>query len=244
MEREVEIQMGDGVATGFFYAAGAQKKGRGVLYLTDIGGVRRAAREAAAKLAEHGYAVLLPNVFYRVGVPPFFTPPLDFADPAVRAKFGALSGSLPSSAMEQDSARYLEFIAAQPETSDASLAVVGHCFTGAMAVRAAAACPDRVGVAVSFHGGRLCTSSPESSHLLLPRIKARLYFGHAVNDQSMSQEAIDKLGVALAEWGGRYESEVYEGALHGWTGTDSPVYHPEQAKRANDKLLSLLADPA
>ena len=42
------------------------------------------------------------------------------------------------------------------------------------------------------------TASP---HHVLPRIKARLYFGHAVNDQSMPAEAIEKLGRALASWG-------------------------------------------
>ena len=239
MERKAEIQMSEGSATGFFYP-GASDKGRGVLFLTDAGGIRRAVRDAAARLASHGYAVLLPNIFHRCGDPPFFTPPLDFANPEVRATFGRLVASLPPSAMEQDCARYLDFIAAQPETSDAPLAVVGYCMTGAMSLRAAAACPDRVGVAASFHGGRLCTDAPDSPHLLLPRIKARLYFGHAVQDRSMPQEAIDTLDGALSAWGGRYESELYEGARHGWTSADSPVYDREQSERAFEKLLALL----
>jgi carboxymethylenebutenolidase len=77
---------------------------------------------------------------------------------------------------------------------------------------------------------------------VLPRVKARLYFGHAVNDGSMPQEAIDKLGAALSDWGGRYENEVYEGAKHGWTSKDSPVYNEAQAERAFAKLLELLRD--
>jgi carboxymethylenebutenolidase len=110
-----------------------------------------------------------------------------------------------------------------------------------MAVRIATACPDRVGAAASFHGGRLVTDSPESPHLLLPRIKSRLYFGHAIKDASMPPEAIDKLGEALVQWGGRYESEVYEGAFHGWTGKDSRVYNEAQAERAFGKLIELAA---
>ena len=46
--------------------------------------------------------------------------------------------------------------------------------------------------------------------------------------------------VKLAAWGGRYESETYEGAHHGWTVPDSPVYNPEQAERAYAKLTELL----
>jgi carboxymethylenebutenolidase len=77
---------------------------------------------------------------------------------------------------------------------------------------------------------------------VLTRVKARLYFGHAVKDGGMPQEAIDKLGQALAAWGGRYENEVYEGALHGWTSTDSQIYNEAQAERAFAKLLTLLGD--
>ena len=162
----------------------------------------------------------------------------------MRAKFGKLFGSLPPDAMERDGGRYVDFLAAQPEVSAAPVGVVAHCFSGAMALRTAAARPDRVGAAASFHGGRLVTDSPDSPHLLLPRIEARLYFGHAIKDASMTQEALDALDAALAAWGGRYESEVYEGAFHGWTSSDSAVYNPAQAQRAFDKLLQLLSPAA
>jgi carboxymethylenebutenolidase len=232
--------MGEGSASGFMYSEASEPK-RGVLFLSDIGGIRGALRGAAKRLASHGYAVLLPNVFHRVGEPPFFTPPLDMTSPEVRATFGKLFGSVPPAVMEQDGARYVDFLASQPETKAMPVAVVGHCMTGAMALRTAAARPDAVGVAVSFHGGRLVTDSADSPHLLLPRIKARLYFGHAVKDASMPQDAIDKLGEALAAWGGRYENEVYDGALHGWTTKGSAVYDEIQAERAFAKQLELLA---
>ena len=82
---------------------------------------------------------------------------------------------------------------------------------------------------------------PTSPHLLLPKVKARLYFGHATEDRSMPPEAIEKLDRALAAWGGQYESEVYDSARHGWTVPDSAVYNREQAERAFGKLKELLA---
>ena len=48
---------------------------------------------------------------------------------------------------------------------------------------------------------------------MLPRIKARINFGHAVNDQSMPAEAIEKLGRALASWGDEYDCETYEAPI-------------------------------
>jgi carboxymethylenebutenolidase len=73
----------------------------------------------------------------------------------------------------------------------------------------------------------------------LPRVKARLYFAHAVQDRNMPAEAIEKFERALKSWGGAYESETYEGAFHGWTTPDSPVYNRAQAERAFSKLLEL-----
>ena len=67
------------------------------------------------------------------------------------------------------------------------------------------------------------------------------YYGHAVKDHSMPQEAIDKLDGALKSWGGRYESEVYPDAMHGWTVADSAAYNKPQAERAFGKLTALFA---
>ena len=55
----------------------------------------------------------------------------------------------------------------------------------------------------------------------------------------MPDEAIAKLDEALAAWGGQYESEVYEGAYHGWTVSDTPVYNPLQSEHAFEKLVEL-----
>jgi carboxymethylenebutenolidase len=57
----------------------------------------------------------------------------------------------------------------------------------------------------------------------------------------MPPEAIDKLDEALVAWGGKFESEMYDGALHSWTVPDSPVYNPPQAERAFRKLTAFFA---
>jgi carboxymethylenebutenolidase len=110
-----------------------------------------------------------------------------------------------------------------------------------MAMRAAAVRPGKVAAAASFHGGGLYTNAATSPHLVLPRIRAELYFGHAVNDQSMPEAAIKNLEQALANWGGKYQSETYAGANHGWTTPDTPVYNQQQADRAFEKLAALFA---
>jgi carboxymethylenebutenolidase len=240
-EEAVEIPTVDGTADGFLYVD-EKERGPGVLFLTDIGGIRPSQREMAARVAGEGYTVLLPNMFYRTHQTPLFEPPVNFADEATRRKFGELKAALAPEAVDRDAAGYADFLASRSGTAEGPIGAMGLCFAGAVAMRIAAAVPERVRAVASFHGGGLFTEAPDSPHLLLPRIRARLYFGHAVEDRSMPADAIAKFDGALAAWGGRYESEIYEGAHHGWTVPDSPVYNRPQAERAFQKLTELLAE--
>lgn len=241
LEKEIVIPTPEGSPEGVLYSAEDGRRLPGVLFLTDIGGIRPAQRQMAGRLAEAGYTVLMPNVFYRTGRPPLFDFERKAGEARTMKRFAELSGPLTPEACERDVAAYVDFLAVREAVREGPLGVVGYCFSGALALRAAAARPGKIAAAASFHGGRLYTDAPSSPHLLLPRLRARLYFGHAVEDRSMPQEAIDHLNQTLAAWGGRYESEVYAGAHHGWTVPDSPVYNAAQAARAFAKLIELFA---
>jgi len=240
-EKELEVQTPDGSSDTIFYSAEAGGVLPGVLFLTDIGGIRPSQRQMAKRLAEEGYSVLMPNVFYRSGRVPLFHFPMKFGESQTMQRIQELSSPLTPEAFTRDGSAYIDFLRSQPSVGPEPIGVVGLCFSGALALRTAAARPDHIGAAASFHGGRLVTDDPASPHLLLSQIRAQLYFGHAVEDRSMPQEAIDKLNQALAEWGGQYESEVYDGAHHGWTVPDSPSYNQPQAERAFERLKNLFA---
>jgi carboxymethylenebutenolidase len=191
----------------------------------------------ARRLAGEGYNVLLPNIYYRVARPPIFASRPDFGDERTRARFAELTSSVPPDAMERDGSAFVDYLASRPEVSEGPMGVVGFCFTGAFALRVAAARPDRIAAAASFHGGGLFKDGPTSPHLVLPRITARLYIGHARDDRGMPAEAIAKFEEAL---GGRGESGTFD-ALHGWTVSDSAAYDEPEAERAFAKLGELFA---
>lgn len=245
IETEVAIRTADGTADGFLYtprndgASAGAAHWPGTMHLVDIGGIRDSHRGMAKRLAGQRYVVLLPNVFYRIGKPPFFQWPIKMDDERTMRRLGELRDSLPPEAIVRDAKAYIDFLAKQESVSSGAMGAVGYCFTGAMALRFAASSPDKIGAAASFHGGRLYTDDPASPHTLLPRVKARLYFGHAIEDRSMPKEAIEKFERELASWGGKYESETYAGAHHGWTVPDSPSYNQPQAERAFEKLTDL-----
>lgn len=239
-ETAIEIRTADGVAEGFLYQPEGKPARAGVIHLTDIVGIRPSHQQMAQRLANQGYTVLMPNMFYRTGKPPLLDFVPQIGEERTMKRFGELRAPLNPDAVARDVSAYVDFLCASPGVTG-KIGAVGYCFAGSVAMRMAAARPDKVAAAASFHGGHLFTKEPTSPHLLLPRIEARLLFGHAVQDQSMPEEAIKGFNEALAAWGGRYESEIYDGARHGWTVPGMPVYNEKQAERAFVKLSELFA---
>ena len=240
-EQTVTITTPDGQAPArlFTPAMSAETRWPGVVYLTDIWGIRPATEKMARRVADQGYAVLMPHLFYRNR--PVVFDPLTKGQPRDRDAVPELLASLPASRIVSDGVAYAQYLQQRPEVSGSKIAVVGYCFSGAMAVRIAAALPDSVAAAASFHGGRLVTEQSDSPHTLIPNIKAELYFGHAVEDPSATPQQIAQLDETLKGWGGVYQSEMYEGAHHGWTVEGrADVYNPKQSERHFEKLFDLL----
>ncbi len=247
LETDVEIKTADGTCDAAFIRpkTGAHA---GVLIWPDAFGLRLSMREMGRRLAAEGYAVLVPNPFYRVEKAPFSdASSFDFQNPADMAKLRPLMASVTAPGhAEQDATAYVGFLDAQKEVDKAKkVGTQGYCMGGPLVVRTAATVPDRIGAGASFHGGGLVTDKPDSPHLLAPKIKGRMYFGIASNDDTRQPDAKDKLRQAFAAAKVPAEIEVYPGALHGWCVRDmpmqngKPIYNKADAERAWGKLLVL-----
>lgn len=240
ISQQVEIPTPAGTVDALLVRPDTRKTLPGVIQLTDGLGFRQAHADLSTRIAERGYVVLTPNIYYRTTRPPAFDFDADFTSERTMNRFRELTGPLTPDAMAADGSAYVDFLSAQHRVSRGPMGVVGFCFAGQIALRVAAARPDRVTAAASFHGGNLVTDTERSPHLVLPLVKARLYFGHAVSDRSMPADAVEKLEAALRSWGGTYQSETYDGALHGWMIAGGKAYHPEHAERGFVKLMELL----
>jgi carboxymethylenebutenolidase len=246
-EKMVEIKTPDGACdAAFIYpTTGAYPA---VIIWADAFGLRLSMRDMGRRLAGSGYAVLVPNPFYRLAKAPVFqdASTFDFGNTVDRAKLTPLMGSIGAAgAAEKDATAFIAFLDAQPQVNRTKkVGTQGYCMGGALVMRTAAAVPARVGAGASFHGGGLVTATPTSPHLLVPKIKARMYFGVAANDDTGQPDAKDKLRDACAAANVPAEVEVY-GSAHGWCVMDmpkqngAPIYNAPDAEKAWNKLLAL-----
>ena len=242
-EKTVEIKTPDGTCDAAFIhpATGAHAA---VIIWPDAFGLRPSMRDMAKRLAaESGYSVLVPNPYYRVGKAPMWqdASKVDFA--AEKQKITPLMASINAAGtVEKDAPAFIAWLDAQPQVDRTKkVGTQGYCMGGALVVRTAAAVPDRVGAGASFHGGGLVTANPNSPHLLAPRIKARMYFGVAVNDDKQQPDAKTTIKQAFDAAKVPVEVEVYDQGQHGWCVPDMPnqLYNKAEAERAWGKLLAL-----
>ena len=218
-----------------------------VIIWPDAFGLRPAMVDMGKRIAAEGYTVLVPNPYYRMAkAPGIEMNGFSFSNQADMAKLRPLMGSINAAgAAEKDATAFVAYLDSQKVVNASKkIGTQGYCMGGPLVFRTLAALPNRVGAGGSFHGGGLVSDQPTSPHLLVPKMKARLYIGIAANDDSRQPDAKDKLKEAFTAASVPAEIEVYK-SLHGWcvpdmpAPADAPIYNKPEAEKAWAKLVAL-----
>ena len=220
MKTDVTIPMAEGDCRAFVFTPDATSKKGGdgpwpaaILYM-DAPAIRPAMFEMGDRLAQAGYYVLLPDVFWRAG--PY--QPFDFmkafgGDPALGAMFAKLRASTDPEKQMADTGVWLDWIAQQLQAKAGKVGVTGYCMGGAIAMRAAGTFPDQ--------------------------ITAKVLVAGADEDRHFDQAQCERLAAAYKAAGLDAEVTIWKGAKHGWVPTDMPVHDPEHAERHWRELVAL-----
>lgn len=239
IETDVNVITPDGVSDSYFVRPSAGKH-PAVLLWPDIKGLRASYKAMGKRLAMSGYSVLVVNPFYRDAKAPVVGPDADFGEPETRKFLWGMAKKLTQDASMSDAKAYIEFLDGRSEVdTNRKIGTAGYCMGGPLIMRTAAAVPDRVGAAASFHGGGIVREGDDSPHLLIPSSPAHVLHAIAAKDDERDPEAKTVLAAAYAAAGVPAEIEVYEDTLHGWCSLDSKVYNEVQAEKAWARMLHL-----
>ncbi len=240
---DVSIKTRDGICPGSIFTA---QRGTGpwpaVIFFMDGLGIRPVMWEMGQRLADGGYLVLLPDLFYRFGPYPPKVPSQLLADPKQREELSKTVATLDRNKKISDTSAFIEFLASRPDVKGTRFGATGYCMGGNWALTAAGAFPNRFAAIASFHGGNLASNKPDSPHLFVSGITGRIYVAGAIEDASFPEEQKERLEKALTEAGVDHVVETYAGARHGFAVPDLPVFDPAAAERHWAALFKLFRE--
>lgn len=246
MAELIEIPAGEGTTEAYVARPTRTPKG-GVLFFMDAIGLRPRIADMTDEIASWGYLVLAPNVFYRDGDVETLRPKADLRIPEERARFFAESGvmthlgNLTPERFAADLPAYvatLQELLAQAGAADAKIGATGYCMGARLSTRAAGQFPGTVVAVAGFHGGGLVTAEPDSPHTTVTG-QAEYLYGHADNDHGMTPENAAALDRALEAAGATYTSAIYPDAPHGYTMSDTSMWHEPSYQRHVVELKAL-----
>jgi carboxymethylenebutenolidase len=236
-QEQITIATKDGICPCHVLTSKAASKSPAVLFYMDAGGIRQVVVEMAQRLADAGYVVLLPDLFYRYGpYGPLLPRKLPESD--LMALIGRLMATTDNAKAAADTAAFVEYLESRDDVIG-KLGAVGFCMGGGMAIAAAATYPDHFAAVASFHGSDLATDDATSPHLMARRLKSEIYIAAAENDKFYPPAMADRFEAALSEAGVRFRAETYIGALHGWMKPDFPVFDEAASERGWTEMLAL-----
>jgi carboxymethylenebutenolidase len=209
-----------------------------VIFYMDAFGVRPAHWQMGQRLADGGYLVLMPDLYYRLGKLPPMNPATMLADPKSREKLMKLVGSLDRDKRISDTAAFIEFLSKRQDVAGERFGATGYCMGGNIVLTVAGAFPGRFAAVASFHGGNLATDKPDSPHLFVQNITGRIYVAGAIEDAGFDEEQKKRLEKAFTDAGVEHLIETYT-ARHGFAIPDMPVFDEAAAERHWTALFEL-----
>lgn len=215
-----------------------------VILWPDIAGLRPAKVQMGRRLAEAGYAVLVANPYYRSVSGQQFEDFDDWRNNDGWNKVTPWREANTPEAVQETARAVVAWLDAQ-DAVDGSRGIgnQGYCMTGSWTIYCAAAVPDRIKAAGSFHGGGLVGDGDMAPVNLLDDMAAdaQALIAIARNDDAEAPDDKVALAAAAVDAAAEVEVEVYDGD-HGWTVLDSPVYAQAEAERAWSELLDMYSE--
>ena len=240
IEATVDIETGDGQMETFICRPERGDPAPAVLLLMDAPGVREELRDMARRLASVGYAVLLPNLYYRAGRDTKYDSTVLTHGSAEHARMRAVRTKMTIPPVMDDVGAMLAYIDQAEGISGKAVGAHGYCMSGPYALAAAARYPVRIAAAASFYGTWLVNDDAEESpHLTLGQANGELYISCAEYDDLAPLDMVAKLKSLFDQSGARGELEIHDDVHHGFAFPGRWCYDRPAAERHWERLIAL-----
>lgn len=226
------IPVPDGTMPAVLWEPPARRSAGGpaILLLQEIFGVSSYIRRRGAALAEAGYLVLAPELYWRLGED---VQPLDEKAPDALQQGIARVTSLDWETAVDDGVAALEHLRGLPGVG--RVGIVGFCFGGGLGFNVAAVSkPDCL---VSYYGSAL----PDLLHLA-PDVSSPSLHHFGLSDEFVDSDAVVRIREAVTAGGTPVEFETYEGANHAFDNDDFVFAHEEASALAWERTLRFLGE--
>jgi carboxymethylenebutenolidase len=205
----------------------------------DAGGMRDTIRQMGERLSGLGYVVLVPDFYYRNG--PY--EPVDmrtaFQNKETGGRIMAMMQGYTADLVVRDAKAFVDYLGTVPEKKPGGVGTTGYCMGGRLSLITAANLGEAIAASASFHGGNIAKEDdPDSPHHKAAAIKATVFVGGAIEDQSFPDEQKDLLEKALTDAGVAHTIETYP-AHHGFAVPDNASYDQGAAERHWQAMESL-----
>lgn len=221
----VDVPVRDGEMPAHLWLPEAGR-GPGIVLVQEIFGVSPYIRRRAADLAALGYAVLVPELFWRLGVAAVPN------GPDMLAEGVALSQRFDWPTGVADTVAAQRVLRERPEVTGPS-ALLGFCFGGGMAFEVAATeSPDAL---VAYYGSALPRLLGLAGRVTCPTL---MHFGTA--DAYLDPPTVERIRAAVAPQGARVE--LHDGADHAFDNADFVNFDADAAAAAWAQTTAFLAE--
>jgi len=239
IEETLDVATKDGAMESFICRPERGGPHPAIFFLMDAPGISEELRDMARRLATVGYAVVLPNLYYRAGRDTLYGPDVLEEGSAEHKRMRAVRTKMTIPPVMDDIAALLAFVDGKAWARSGAVGCHGYCMSGPYALAAAARFPDRIAAAASFYGTWLVSDAVESPHLSFARAKGELYIACAEHDHLAPLPMVETLRGHFAAAGSPGEIELYPGVHHGFAFPERKIYDQPAGERHWERLISL-----
>jgi carboxymethylenebutenolidase len=233
-EQIIDIETEDGIMPTFTCWPDGEGPFPAIVFYMDAPAIREELYVMSRRLAEGGYFVILPDLFYRFGTIRF-----PFRSPKTAIVWKEIMKNLTNDDIVRDTKAMLDYMDGEAIVKKGAKASIGYCMSGRFVTAVAAAYPETFAANASLYGVAIVTAQDDSSHFGIKNIRGEMYYGFAETDSTVPSYVIPTLKAELDAHGTEYVLEIHPGTSHGFCFKSRDDYNEAAAEKVHAHFMDM-----